>query len=516
MKKSSSVLWIVLLASLLLGSAAAAVEIDASAVTWNAPTASDLRITGPNGFVFEHKLAAGDSFSFAPFGASGKLLADGLYDWQLVTSPAGAPSRRDSLATDAKRGLEISQLRQGETRSGSFTLAGGYFVSPAVEESADKDQVFTDDLIGQGSACFGFDCVNGESFGADTLRLKENNLRIHFDDTSNSASFPANDWRLVANDTTNGGANYLAIEDSTAGRTPFKVEAGAPNNALVVDSSSTNRIGIGTASPVVTIHAVSGDSPTLRLEQNGSSGFTAQTWDVAGNEASFFVRDATNGSTLPFRIFPGAPGQALVVEGSTGDVGIGAGTNPEAPLHVKRSNQTAKILVQELSGTEATRDLLRVENNGTTRIAMQDTSADGEEWQMAVNGLADALVLTNQGSGFTEFTLVRANTGTANAGDLTIIGNIITGSGNTCQPPGCDALFQNEIESIEEHAAYMWENSHLPGVGPTSPGEPWNLTVKTSGILSELEKAHIYIEQLNQTVKELQARLEELEAAKSE
>jgi len=72
--------------------------------------------------------------------------------------------------------------------------------------SVQADQVIADDLIIQGSACVGFDCVNGESFGFDTIRLKENNLRIKFEDTSISASFPSNDWQLTANDTTNGGA----------------------------------------------------------------------------------------------------------------------------------------------------------------------------------------------------------------------------------------------------------------------------------------------------------------------
>ena len=41
---------------------------------------------------------------------------------------------------------------------------------------AQADQVITDDLIVQNSLCVGFDCTNGESFGFDTLRLKENNL----------------------------------------------------------------------------------------------------------------------------------------------------------------------------------------------------------------------------------------------------------------------------------------------------------------------------------------------------
>lgn len=55
----------------------------------------------------------------------------------------------------------------------------------------------------------------------------------------------------------------------------------------------------------------SGDTPGLRLLQTNNSGFTPQTWDVAGNEANFFVRDLTGGSRLPFRIRPGAPTSSL-------------------------------------------------------------------------------------------------------------------------------------------------------------------------------------------------------------
>src|SRR5882672_5192780 len=58
---------------------------------------------------------------------------------------------------------------------------------------AAADFVIADDLIVQGSTCTGLDCVNNESFGFDTLKLKENNLRIFFEDTSVSAGFPSND-----------------------------------------------------------------------------------------------------------------------------------------------------------------------------------------------------------------------------------------------------------------------------------------------------------------------------------
>jgi hypothetical protein len=96
------------------------------------------------------------------------------------------------------------------------------------------DQVIPDDLIVQGSSCVGLDCVNNESFGFDTVRLRENNLRIKFDDTSSAAGFPNNDWALQANDTPSGGANRFMIVDDTSGRVPFSVFAGAPANALVI------------------------------------------------------------------------------------------------------------------------------------------------------------------------------------------------------------------------------------------------------------------------------------------
>jgi hypothetical protein len=196
-----------------------------------------------------------------------------------------------------------------------------------------KDQVFFDDLIVFGSACVGQDCVNGENFGFDTGRYRENNLRIHFFDTSNSASFPTNDWRIVINDSSNGGANYFAVEDSDASRQVFRIEAGAQANAIY---ARNNSVGLGTSSPIVELHITDGDSPTIRLEQDGSSGFTPQTWDVAGNESNFFVRDVTNGSSLAFRIKPGSGTDDALYIDSDGDIGMGT-DSPKADLHIRNN-----------------------------------------------------------------------------------------------------------------------------------------------------------------------------------
>lgn len=198
-----------------------------------------------------------------------------------------------------------------------------------VPAPASADQVIPDDLIVQGSICAGFDCVDNESFGFDTMRLKENNLRIGFDDTSVGA-FPANDWQITANDSGSGGANKFSIDDVTAGRTPFTITAGAPTNSIFVDS--TGRVGLRTATPVLDLHLNTSNTPGIRLEQNNSGGFTAQTWDVAGNEANFFVRDVTGGARLPFRIRPGAPTSSIDISAS-GNVGIGT-ASPLTKLHI--------------------------------------------------------------------------------------------------------------------------------------------------------------------------------------
>lgn len=98
------------------------------------------------------------------------------------------------------------------------------------------DQVFLDDVIVDGRMCVGMDCVNGEEFSFATILFKENNLRLFFNDTSSSATFPNNDWEIVVNDTTNGGGNYLGFADRGAGQVSTSGEGqcvGGDNDGLV-------------------------------------------------------------------------------------------------------------------------------------------------------------------------------------------------------------------------------------------------------------------------------------------
>lgn len=284
----------VLLAVPAFAAAPVPTAVQDGAVVWS-PEASFsqalLTLTAPSGLEYRHAFTAGETVRVHPSEIGDQALADGFYGYELVLMPTALGEAETATALLQRGTLEI--------RNG------------AAVQSPLLDQVFNDDLIVRGSGCFGQDCVNGENFGFDTVRLKENNLRLHFDDTSNSGSFPSNDWRITINDSANGGQSFFSIDDATGGRSPLRIRAGAPNWSIYVASSGN--VGFGTDTPVVEMHASDGDSPTLRLEQSGASGFTPQTWDVAGNEANFFVRDVTNASRIPFKIRPNSPTDLLVL-----------------------------------------------------------------------------------------------------------------------------------------------------------------------------------------------------------
>ena len=88
---------------------------------------------------------------------------------------------------------------------------------------------------------------------------------------------------------------------------------------------------------------------------------------------------------------------------------------------------------------------------------------------------------------------------------------------------GCDAVFKPgyQLESIEEHSSFMWTYRYLRGIGPTEDVDTEiNVFQMTTGLLNELEKAHIYIGRLNTSLRnretenaDLRVRLRRVESA---
>ena len=341
-----------------------------------------MTVSAPDGRVFRKEFKAGAAPEFTIIDAQGERLPDGQYIYELRMTPSLSPEAKEALAAARGKDDDAESVRATRKRvlppenvqSGGFSILNGAIIVAGASEGTGRratnrpsdslripgltfrneagaqrhhprwinfDDVIADDLIVQGSACVGLDCVNGEVFGFDTIRVKENNTRIQFDDTS-AAGFPLNNWQIRANSSAGGGASFLAFVDqgaagnSETGTIIFEVDAGAPANSLKV--ASNGKVGFRTATPVLDMHANTSDTPAIRLEQNNTGGFTAQTWDIAGNEANFFIRDVTSGSRLSFRIRPGAPTSSIDIA-ANGNVGLGT-ASPRTRLDLKESEDS--------------------------------------------------------------------------------------------------------------------------------------------------------------------------------
>jgi hypothetical protein len=457
-------------------------SVGSSKLSWQPAVSFEsavLTVSGPGELSLRREFAAGEALVFRVHDTNQPELEDGQYAWELRFSPVTDHGVKEALRA-AREGGDASQIealkKQGKLPAeplvvfGYFSVVGGSIVADKAEPSMRrgggrvepsgstgtidtdsgvpiKDQVILDDLIVDGSACIGQDCVNGESFGFDTIRIKENNLRIRAVDTSSTASFPSRDWQITFNDSANGGANKFSIDDIDGGRTPFTIEAGAPSHSVYVDDGG--RLGFGTSTPVVDLHLKTGNTPTLRLEQDGSSGFTPQTWDVAGNEANFFIRDATNGSTLPFRIRPGAPTSTIDIA-ADGDVGIGT-DSPERQLHVKGTDTSrTRIEVTNTNSTAASRTLLKIDNNGPASFAIRN-GALANQWTFSVGN--SGFTVSEDGSGTQEMRIV-------GGGNMTIGGTLTEGSSRELKQ-AVESIDGLEIlERVADLPLALWSYRH--------------------------------------------------------
>ncbi|HYO75457.1 MAG TPA: tail fiber domain-containing protein [Thermoanaerobaculia bacterium] len=393
-----------------------------------------LTVIAPDGEAYVKEFGPGRNPSFRITDLGG-IAEDGQYTYELRVSPKLSADVKKRLA-DARAANDEAAIRKiakeakignAVVQSGVMTVVNGFFVSPnGTEPGANdvatmstpeietdaaignrrievQDQVIPDNLIVQGSTCTGFDCVSGESFGFDTLRLKENNLRIHFDDTSATSGYPANDWRIIANDSASGGANMFAVEDSTAARNPFIIEAAAPVSALYVDS--TGNIGFSQSAPVLDLHVTTDNTPAMRLEQTNTGGFTAQTWDIGANEANFFVRDLTGGSRLPFRIRPGATTSAIDIS-NDGDIGI----------NVASPNATTRMDINDSTQLKA-----RIALTGQEFYQAANTSTDGVALILGANRTANRQLWIGDTTALTQNATNRVLRMYPNIGDISAI-----------------------------------------------------------------------------------------------
>ncbi|MEQ9157340.1 MAG: hypothetical protein RIE82_02285 [Roseovarius sp.] len=338
------------------------------------------------------------------------------------------------------------------------------------------DEVFTEDvIIDSNLLCVGTACTDGEDSIPSAragLKVKDINGAIRFEDTTVADDFPKRSWQLSANEEGSQGQEAFFLSDLTEGTTPLWVSGAAPSNALSIQDNGS--IGINTALPQADLHVVTNfNAAKLRLEERQG---TPGRWDLVAGNSAFAV---INGDTfqMPFRIQYQAP-TGLLELAANGNVGIGTGT-PEAPLEISDDDTFSFF---RITATDAPI------NQSADVVFTEGPLRTGEFRYNIVDGDGPEMKLNADG-------------------DMQIAGTLTTAG--SCSA-GCDAVFDADypLPSSEDHLAETLALGHLPNVGPTRNGEPWDVTDKMGRILNELEHAHLFIGQLNDHNAAQRARIE--------
>jgi hypothetical protein len=207
--------------------------------------------------------------------------------------------------------------------------------------------------------------------------------------------------------------------------------------------------------------------------------------------------------TNPLYVEAAAPTDSLYID-TNGNTGLGT-EFPEEKLHVKDGNFKVEQTAQGVSGE--------------LRFATTDSL-----WVIKQNGVTGRLTFSSPGGGAITAPFKFDRQATENlfrvgvvAANVVDINGTLRINGSNITP---DYVFAPgyPLESIEEHAEFMWKHQHLPGLpGADANKDGVDIVSHQFGTLEELEKAHIYISQLNNEIHRLrnehEARIAKLEAA---
>ena len=329
--------------------AIADLEVQVTRVDWHPQAEYErlvLTVAGPGDVYIQREFGAGETPSFSSLDFPQGHLSDGVYAYELRATLRSGQELRETGDASQENGLPRSGKlpERPLVQSGHLWVQGGNFVaekpaqpSPPRQNLAPKDIVQNDDLIVQGEACIGSECVDGDADNGALLTLKQTfGKQLRFE--PGSCCYPTETtWALQAGDASEVNGDFT-IRNLTFGTTiPFRVGATAPGNALTIFHNGN--IGLGTLTPGAKLHLF-GSATSDVFGSAGPDPVSGPAFNFGYGGASFgrgagFLNvrpDASASAPNPSLRFLTANVERMIIT-NTGNVGIGT-TNPAAAFHV--------------------------------------------------------------------------------------------------------------------------------------------------------------------------------------
>lgn len=411
-------------------------------------------IVGPTGEFLVDQIVPAEGFSFSP------SQGDGVYRFEAYILTFGDST---SAGTDYTGGGPTARSY------GRFEVQDGIVIIPNVSSKSDSQDLSL-------NAPNRFERIAGQlleffipTAAAQDLTITDASPSIFFvDDTSADLDW----WLWCDGDDESSTQNFCEFRDREHAQIPFRIDSDGNSDDLIVglgngdlelsagtyhfDGGSSNNVGIGTTSPGEELHIVDG-GPFLLLEDSS----TAQQVFVGHQSGPFLIGTST--ISPAFEIDPTVPNG--ITMNASGNVGLGTDA-PIASLNLIRTNGTAKVLVQEQSGTTAARELFKLSNNGGPFFIFENTDI-GQSYSFAM-GATGHFLLSHQQTAGVQMRLTPA-------GDMTITGNYLTSSSRTTKDQIIPVDTATVLEKVDQLPIAEWSYLSSPDLRHVGPmAEDWH------------------------------------------
>lgn len=380
---------------------------------------------------------------------------------------------------------------------------------------------------GDENAFFGFEAANSNTTGGRNVAVGAEAL--HANTTG---------WYNTAVGTFALDANTTAYENTAVGHSALTNSTGSDNTGLGEQSLYDNTTGhhnTGVGENVLRYNTTGSYNTAVGQGAGGSN--TTQYFNSYFGASANGYAGVTNGTAVGYRAQVTQSNSLVLgsingVNSGTADVDVGIGTTaPESPLHVKRSDGTAKLLVEETNSTPAIRQIYEMKNVGGVGFQMTDSRSGQESWQFQTN-LGGNFSINNIGdsSGGTEFFLMQDTGNLILEGTVTAQGVLLSSDRNlkenftdldsqeiltrVSQLPVSEWNFKNQKESVR-HVGPMAQDFHSAfGLGED---DKHISPLDAAGVaLAAIQGLHDQLATKTAEIEGLKTQLSELESLKAE